>query len=185
MPINQLVLPYPDFQNLQIIDPEKFDANNEAIRVKVDEISAQVNILDLTSYYTKVQTDAFLLLKADKTNVLQLDNTALYIPTLEYHPATKKYVDDLLLPSAVAYSSGKTQNISSDWTFTGTIPKHNLAITSATDIVNKNYVDVTLAAAALGQAIPGSVDDSFLSDAPGQIKDAVSDTLIMQLMGVI
>lgn len=31
--------------------------------------------------------------KADKTNVLELDNTNAYTPTSDYHPATKKYVD--------------------------------------------------------------------------------------------
>jgi hypothetical protein len=34
--------------------------------------------------------------KADKTNVLQLDQTTSYIPTLDFHPATKSYVDDLI-----------------------------------------------------------------------------------------
>ena len=42
------------------------------------------------------QTDLVtaLNLKADKSNVLELDNTTSYTPTLEFHPATKKYVDD-------------------------------------------------------------------------------------------
>ena len=34
--------------------------------------------------------------KADKTNVLELDNTTFYTPVLHYHPSTKKYVDDLI-----------------------------------------------------------------------------------------
>lgn len=29
-----------------------------------------------------------------RTNVLQKDNNAAYVPTSDYHPATKKYVDD-------------------------------------------------------------------------------------------
>lgn len=33
--------------------------------------------------------------KADKTNVLQLNNTTPYTPTDDYHPATKEYVDSL------------------------------------------------------------------------------------------
>lgn len=33
--------------------------------------------------------------KADKTNVLQLNNTTPFDPTSDYHPATKKYVDSL------------------------------------------------------------------------------------------
>lgn len=43
---------------------------------------------DLT--YTNTQ----LALKADKTNVLQKDNTTIYDPVTDYHPATVKYVND-------------------------------------------------------------------------------------------
>ena len=32
--------------------------------------------------------------KAAKTNVLELDNTTVFTPTADYHPSTKKYVDD-------------------------------------------------------------------------------------------
>jgi hypothetical protein len=32
--------------------------------------------------------------KADKTNVLELDNTAEFTPDADYEPATKKYVDE-------------------------------------------------------------------------------------------
>lgn len=39
--------------------------------------------------------------KADKSNVLQLNNTTAFTPTANYNPATKKYVDD-----AVAAVSG-------------------------------------------------------------------------------
>lgn len=35
--------------------------------------------------------------KADKSNVLGLDNIASYTPTTTYHPATKKYVDDAVI----------------------------------------------------------------------------------------
>lgn len=31
---------------------------------------------------------------AEKTNVLEKDNTTIFTPTADYHPATKKYVDD-------------------------------------------------------------------------------------------
>jgi len=41
------------------------------------------------------QTDlqSALTLKADKTNVLELNNTTAFTPTANYHPATKLYVD--------------------------------------------------------------------------------------------
>ena len=45
-----------------------------------------------TYYATKAEVDT----KADKDNVLQLDNTVAYIPTQDYHPATKEYVDSLI-----------------------------------------------------------------------------------------
>ena len=32
--------------------------------------------------------------KADKTNVLELDNTGSFTPSADFHPSTKKYVDD-------------------------------------------------------------------------------------------
>ncbi|MEP0367421.1 MAG: tail fiber domain-containing protein [Cyclobacteriaceae bacterium] len=33
--------------------------------------------------------------KADKSNILELDNTTAYTPTADYHPTTKEYVDNL------------------------------------------------------------------------------------------
>lgn len=45
-----------------------------------------------TYYATKDEVNA----KADKDNVLELDNTTPYIPTQDYHPATKEYVDSLI-----------------------------------------------------------------------------------------
>jgi len=41
--------------------------------------------------------DGELLLKADKTNVLELDNTDVFAPVSDYQPSTKKYVDDTLI----------------------------------------------------------------------------------------
>jgi hypothetical protein len=40
--------------------------------------------------------DVDLSAKADKTNVLELDNTTEFTPDADYEPATKKYVDDSL-----------------------------------------------------------------------------------------
>ena len=45
--------------------------------------------------------------KAAILNVLELDNTSAYTPTLDYHPSTKKYVDDEIaaMPSVVVTES--------------------------------------------------------------------------------
>jgi len=37
---------------------------------------------------------AEIIAKANKTNVLELDNTTVFTPDADYEPATKKYVDD-------------------------------------------------------------------------------------------
>lgn len=49
---------------------------------------AQADITDLT-------TD--LAAKAAKANVLELDNTDAFTPSSDYHPATKKYIDDQVI----------------------------------------------------------------------------------------
>lgn len=43
--------------------------------------------IDLSDYYTKNETN---------TNFLKKDNTTAYTPTADYHPSTKKYVDDMV-----------------------------------------------------------------------------------------
>lgn len=53
--------------------------------------SDRLNGQEASYYSTKVYADT----KADKTNVLQLDNTTEYTPTADYHPTTKKYVDTI------------------------------------------------------------------------------------------
>lgn len=48
-------------------------------------------------YYTdaRVDNNATVQSKADKTNVLEKDNITAYTPTQQYHPATKDYVDSM------------------------------------------------------------------------------------------
>ena len=62
-------------------------AKTDAIAA-INEVKAQANANDLDN--TDLRNK-----KADKTNVLQLDNTTAYTPTRDYHPATKAYVDSL------------------------------------------------------------------------------------------
>lgn len=47
-------------------------------------------------YYSDALVDAntTVIWKADKTNVLELDNTTSFTPDQDFEPATKKYVDD-------------------------------------------------------------------------------------------
>lgn len=54
--------------------------NGDTINEAFGKTQKQINDLDLN--------------KADKNNVLELDNTEIFIPDADYEPATKKYVDD-------------------------------------------------------------------------------------------
>lgn len=75
-----------------------------SVQAALEEIWGQVSINETEiannlSYINGLTLDVSdlwdaLALKADKSNVLELDNVASYTPTLSYHPATKKYVDD-------------------------------------------------------------------------------------------
>jgi hypothetical protein len=53
---------------------------------------AQLTVIGNTSWINTGDQDLSWL--ASKTNVLELDNTDAFTPTADYHPATKKYVDD-------------------------------------------------------------------------------------------
>ena len=65
-----------------------------------DEITETVNKVFVTpSEKTLISTNVSAISaldssKADKSNVLELDNTDSFTPLADYHPATKKYVDD-------------------------------------------------------------------------------------------
>lgn len=51
-------------------------------------------VADLAAKADDAATTTALDLKADKSNVLELDNTDSFTPDADYEPATKKYVDD-------------------------------------------------------------------------------------------
>jgi hypothetical protein len=51
MTIQNLTIPYPDFKFDEIINPEAFDLNNDAIKVKTNEIVTKVNDLDTNKLF--------------------------------------------------------------------------------------------------------------------------------------
>lgn len=80
---------------------------NKNVNMRVDDIATTIMGLktsdDLAEgvnneYYAdaKVEANAVVQSKANKTNVLEKDNTTPYTPTQDYHPATKVYVDSLI-----------------------------------------------------------------------------------------
>lgn len=68
--------------------------------------------------------------KADKTNVLELDNTTEFTPDGDYEPATKKYVDDKKLTTNVTSSASITS--------TGNAPENELFVTALVEATTLN-----------------------------------------------
>ena len=54
------------------------------------------NLTNYINTYANDIRDTLESKKANKTNVLEKNNTVAYVPTSSYHPATKQYVDDKL-----------------------------------------------------------------------------------------
>lgn len=67
-----------------------FLKTNEDLADLNDTTTARTNL----GVYSTTQVDASQATKADKTNVLEKDNTTTFMPTSNYNPATKKYVDE-------------------------------------------------------------------------------------------
>jgi hypothetical protein len=75
-------------------------AANETLDLDVNESLIDHNSIQNVGTNSHGAIDTFitntgvtLLLKADRSNVLERNNTASYTPSLEFHPATKGYVD--------------------------------------------------------------------------------------------
>lgn len=78
--------------------PTAFETGDTIVLNVVSEVieDIQDEVTDLWSRITTAEWDITALEndKSDKTNVLELDNTTPYTPTADYHPATKKFVED-------------------------------------------------------------------------------------------
>lgn len=120
---------YPDKWSADSTDKVWASDGVTNFNITVDEIGNEVFIdrstTDLAEwtneYYTeaKVSANATVVAKADKTNVLELDNTTVYTPDADYEPATKRYVDDSivsLIPKTWYSSTYSTELASKTWT---------------------------------------------------------------------
>jgi len=70
--------------------------------VTANAAAIATNITDITNLTST---------KAAKTNVLELDNTSSFTPTGNYHPATKKYVDDEIGALSSGTPGGNTTEV--------------------------------------------------------------------------
>ena len=96
-------------------------------------------------YYTEARVTANTTVvwlwntKADKTNVLEKDNTTPFTPTADFHPATKKSVDD-----GVASVSPKFGWDGSDWALNTSWGTVDINLWWA-EYVLKNYTSINIA----------------------------------------
>lgn len=128
----------------------------DTLIIPIDDPSYSPNDIKKIKVKTLLQTinDAISTIntalgnKADESNVLQLNNTDEYTPTENYHPATKKIVDDIgfkiisraLIDSAggVTGQKGITISCNRDGTGQYTIT-HNIGHTNYHVIANSTY----------------------------------------------
>jgi hypothetical protein len=90
--------------------------------------------------YSKLDTDTAFGLKADKSDVLQLDNTTPYTPTASTHPATKGYVDGLAV-----------RKLASGTKIVGDIsPSYTATIPFGAALADNNYIVVITLVSAAG-----------------------------------
>lgn len=106
----ETVLSKPVADDMTVVDGQTLVYNEKNKRWEPGNNSGST---DLSNYYDKDEVDALIpdvSDKADKTNVLELDNTTAFTPDADYEPATKKYVDDngggLTQPQIMARSLG-------------------------------------------------------------------------------
>lgn len=144
----------------RIVQTDSANSNN-TVWSKLSNIATAIFGLKTTTdleewtnlYYTdaRVSANTTLLSKADKTNVLQLDNTTPYTPTANYHPATKEYVDSWSLPIASTTTQGIIE-IATDTeinTWTDTTRAVTPSQINTIIIASNNVIATSLATAAL------------------------------------
>ena len=112
----------------------KLDNLDTNLSAKVDKVTGKgLSANDFTSTYkTKLDNlDTNLSAKANASAVLTKTNTTAFTPTGDYHPATKKYVDDKASSNTVSLCQwhngeflglGKFEGISSATAYSVTIP---------------------------------------------------------------
>lgn len=86
------------------------DANAAAIIVNAGNISTNTtnigtNTSNIGTNTTNIGTNVTNIgLRATIANVLELNNTSAFTPTADYHPSTKKYVDDSITAHPVEFA---------------------------------------------------------------------------------
>lgn len=158
----------------------------------IDVSSTDVQYPSAKAVYIKLN------LKADKSNVLQLDNTTPFTPNNDYEPATKKFVEDSLLSYDVSFgtivpsvydNAGGTvtpqkmfwQRIGSNINFFSTI---NLTGYIASNTYNVKLITPQPATFNTQYDLAGLISSGDSSIAGYLQADTINDTIIIHFTGV-
>lgn len=112
-------------------------------------------VVDHNGNWGPAAINAALALKANKTNVLEKDNTTSFTPTTDYHPATKKFVDDTIsgLPAASDEKASVSANDTTPGYLNGKLVQGTgITLTENNDAGNET---LTIAATASGGGAAG------------------------------
>ena len=127
--------------------------------------SGQLNGQSSSYYATASEVET----KADKSNVLEKDNTVAFTPSADYHPTTKKYVDAKARGAEWGYITGE---ISSQEDLKGQLDSRPVK----TDVLTKTNTTAFNPTADYHPATKKYVDNAFAEGASwGQIQGELTD----------
>lgn len=161
--------------NLFLADTSSVAAYNGTFRgdIKVGQLGANkwaYTISPITGFSTSVDVTCTsgnkihsLANKADSNDVLTKTNTAAFTPTGDYQPATKKYVDDIVIEAGggdmlrTVYDKDKTGTVDDSKKLGGQLPSYYSKATDIGTLADLNTTNKTNIVSAVNEKWTGKV----------------------------
>ena len=161
--------------NLLLTNTNSVAAYNGTFRgdIKVGQLGANkwaYTISPITGFSTSVDVTCTsgnkvhsLANKADSNDVLTKTNTAAFTPTGDYQPATKKYVDDIVIEAGggdmlrTVYDKDKTGTVDDSKKFGGQLPSYYSKATDIGTLADLNTTNKTNIVSAVNEKWTGKV----------------------------
>lgn len=157
-----------------------FKIGNNSFRVNRDYINDKLSNRSLVSFLIELGENNQATFKGNVTelmnpdNYLAKDNTTKYIPTSDYNPATKKYVDDLVSWTADLMHSVRDFDLTDDiYTINvifNAINRTDYVFLTQIATMNINNTNVSFDVIIYKYNNSPSLDDRYIIVAPDQIK---------------
>ena len=161
--------------NLFLADTSSIAAYNGTFRgeIKVGQLGTNkwaYSISPATGFSTSLDVTCTsgnvvhnLASKADTTNVITKTNTAAFTPTKDYQPATKKYVDDIVIEAGggdmlrTVYDKDKTGAVDDSKKLGGQLPSYYSKATDIGTLADLNTTNKTNIVSAVNEKWTGKV----------------------------